>query len=76
MRRRLEGLSHLLDSGAVLGQHGGVHAVDVLDEVAHGVGVHGAERDCGRDLRTRGQHENTTVAAKVFFNFFMFFCCE
>lgn len=75
MRRRLERLSNLLDSGAVLGQHGAVHAVDVLDEVAHGVGVHGAERDGGRDLRTRGQHENTSVAAKEFFIFF-FCCCE
>lgn len=46
--------SHLFDSGAVLGQHGGVDSVNVLDEIAHGVGVHGAERDGGRDLRIQG----------------------
>lgn len=60
--------SYLFDSGAVLGQHGGVDSVDVLDEIAHGVGVHGAEQNGGRDLRRRGaggEHENTCVASEV-----------
>lgn len=47
-------MSYLFDSGAILGQHGGVNSVDVLDEVAHGVCVHGAERHGGRNLHTGG----------------------
>lgn len=71
----MRGGSDLFDSGAVLGQHGGVDSVDVLDEITHGVCVHGAERDGGRYLHIRregSEDENMCMAPEVFLFFFIY----
>lgn len=65
-------VTHLFDSGAVLAQHGGVDSVDVLDEITHGLSVHGAERDGGWDLRTRGKGVNMRTCALLLKWFFLF----